>query len=59
MAAYGAWRVATDAFEEKMRRALKGEAIDATELALEATSLKRLQTEWLKAALPLSVVKRR
>ena len=58
LAAYAAWRVATDAFEDKMRRALKGEAVDATQLALDATVLKRPHIDWLEKPLPLTTFKR-
>jgi hypothetical protein len=52
--AYAAWRLASESFEERMRRVVRGEPVDATELALDATSLMRLHIAWLETSLSLT-----
>ena len=58
MAAYSAWRVASEAFEDNTRRALRGEEVDATQIALDVSALKRLHMKWLEKSLPLTRFKR-
>ena len=54
LAAYAAWRYATESFEERMRRVVRGEPADAMRLAIDATALMRLHTEWLEKSLALA-----
>lgn len=50
--AYKAWKAATEAFEEKMRRAMTGEPFDLQHALGECAELDRLRNEWLEKAKP-------
>jgi hypothetical protein len=56
-AAYAAWRIASESFEKRMRRVVRGEHVDAMQLALDATVLMRLHIDWLETALLLTTCK--